>query len=146
MSHFSWDDTRDRLGVVEMDDTHREFVALAAALEACPDTEFAEGFKALMNHTRAHFAAEEELMVKSGFSALGEHAGEHQRVLGELAQFARGLGRGRVFLVREYIRNGLPEWFALHLTTMDAALAAHLNKVRAEGQSISLARNTLPVL
>lgn len=143
---LKWDETRHPLQVAEMDAAHREFIELVNALVECPDGEFAERFKALMNHTRAHFAAEEELMLKSGFPALGEHSGEHARVLGELMQFGKGIGRGRVFLARSYIQSGIPEWFALHLATMDAALAAHLNKVRAEGQKVELTRNTLPVL
>lgn len=146
MSVLPWDETRHPLQVAEMDAAHREFAELVNTLAACPDSEFPERFKALMNHTRAHFAAEEELMLKSGFPALGEHAGEHKRVIDELIQFGRGLGRGRVFLARSYIQSGIPEWFALHLTTMDAALAAHLNKVRGEGKPVALTRNTLPVL
>ena len=146
MSGFLWSDQRHTLGLSEMDTAHWEFVELANALGACPDSEFAERFKALMNHTRAHFAAEEELMLKSGFPALGEHSGEHKRVIDELMQFGRGLSRGRVFLARSYIRSGLPEWFALHLATMDAALAAHLGQVRESGRTVELTRNTLPVL
>jgi hemerythrin-like metal-binding protein len=143
---LAWDETRHPLQVAEMDNAHRGFVELVNTLASCPDGAFAEGFKALMNHTRAHFAAEDELMLKSSFPALGEHSGEHKRVIDELTQFGRGLGRGRVFLARSYIQSGLPEWFALHLATMDAALAAHLNKLRAEGQKVELTRNTLPVL
>lgn len=143
---LKWDEARHPLNVAEMDAAHREFAELVNALAACPDSEFAERFKALMNHTRAHFAAEEELMLKSGFPALGEHSGEHKRVLDELMQFGRGLNRGRAFLARSYIASGVPEWFALHLATMDAALAAHLTKVRAEGKTVELTRNTLPVL
>lgn len=146
MSGFLWSDQRHTLGLSEMDTAHWEFVELANALGACPDSEFAERFKALMNHTRAHFAAEEELMAKSAFPAFGEHREEHQRVLGELAQFARGLGRGRVFLCRTYVQSGLPEWFELHLATMDSALAAHLAKLRGEGQVLTVSRNTLPIL
>jgi hemerythrin len=143
---LKWDEARHPLQEAEMDAAHREFAELVNTLAACPDAEFPERFKALMNHTRAHFAAEDELMLKSGFGAFGEHSGEHQRVIGELMQFGRGLGRGRVFLARSYIQSGLPEWFELHLATMDAALAAHLAKVRAAGQKVELTRNTLPVL
>ena len=146
MSGLSWDEARPPLQVAEMDAAHREFAELVNALAACPDAEFPERFKALMNHTRAHFAAEEELMSKSGFPALVEHSGEHKRVIDELMQFGRGLGRGRVFLARSYIASGIPEWFALHLATIDAALAAHLKKVRDSGQKVELTRNTLPVL
>lgn len=146
MSALNWDEARHPLHVAEMDTAHREFAELVNALAACPDSEFPERFKALMNHTRAHFAAEDELMLKSGFPALGEHSGEHARVIGELMQFGKGISRGRVFLARTYIASGIPEWFALHLATMDAALATHLKKARGEGKTVELTRNTLPVL
>lgn len=146
MTALVWDEARYPLQVAEMDAAHREFAELVNVLAACPDSEFPERFKALMNHTRAHFAAEEELMLKSGFPALGEHSGEHKRVIDELIQFGRGLSRGRVLLARSYIASGIPEWFALHLATMDAALAAHLTKAREAGRKVELTRNTLPVL
>jgi hemerythrin-like metal-binding protein len=143
---FEWSEGRHPLGVSDRAGAHREFITRARALGSCPDSEFPERFKELMNHTRAHFAAEEELMVKSAFPAYGEHKEEHQRVLGEIVQFARGIGRGRVFLCRSYVQSGLPEWFELHLSTMDSALAAHLAKLRAEGQVLEVSRNTLPIL
>lgn len=59
------------------------------------------------------------------FPAIGEHNSEHLRVLGELAHFGRSVAAGRLTLARDYVR-ALPDWFATHLATMDAALAARL--------------------
>ena len=43
------------------------------------------------------------------------------------ALFALALSAGdSAGAVSEYVKNGMPEWFALHLSTMDSALAAHL--------------------
>ena len=50
----------------------------------------------------------------------------------ELQQLNRSLKRGRLPLVRAYVREGLPEWFDTHLTMMDSALVAFLKKQRAE--------------
>jgi hypothetical protein len=55
------------------------------------------------------------------------HEGEHHRVLGELQQLNRTLKRGRLPLVRAFVKQGLPEWFDNHLSMMDAALVAHVN-------------------
>ncbi|THF56924.1 hypothetical protein E6O51_18960 [Pseudothauera rhizosphaerae] len=87
-----------------MDATHREFVDLAAALMAADDARF---------------------------PAIGEHVNEHQRVLGELMAFGRGVQAGRLKFARAYVQQSLPEWFDLHLSTMDAALAAHLKRSAA---------------
>lgn len=122
-----WDD-RQALGVAEMDATHREFVDLAEALLRAGDAEFPELYARLCEHTRAHFDNEGRLMQACRFPAIGEHHGEHLRVLGELAHFGRGVAAGRLGLARDYVK-GLPGWFATHLATMDAALAACLKRL-----------------
>ena len=123
-----WDDARHTLGMDEMDNTHREFIAQVAALIAADNAEFPALFQALVNHTREHFAAEGQLMRASKYKGLPEHESEHHRVLGELQQLNRTLKRGHLPLVRAYVKEGLPEWFDTHLAMMDAALAMHLKK------------------
>jgi hemerythrin-like metal-binding protein len=124
-----WDE-RYRLGVSDMDATHREFVAAADALLAASDAEFPEMFSRLREHTRAHFEHEGMLMKTCRFPAIGEHHSEHLRVLGELAHFARGVAAGRLGMACNYVKS-LPDWFNTHLCTMDSALAACLKEVQA---------------
>lgn len=121
---MSWDE-RFTLGVADMDVTHREFVELADALQTADDAEFPALFTRLHEHTRAHFEHEGKLMKACRFPAIGEHHSEHLRVLGELAHFARGVAAGRYGMARNYAK-ALPDWFATHLATMDAALAGCL--------------------
>lgn len=114
------------LGVEEMDSTHREFVEL---LEQCQGGErFADSFSRLLVHTEQHFANEEQLMRSSGYAAIDEHRGEHNKVLAEARQMARGVERGRLKMAKAWLNERLPEWFELHRTTMDAALAVHLKQ------------------
>lgn len=122
---------RHTMGVEEMDRDHREFLSLLELLNQAGDAEFPVLFQKLVDHLRLHFVHEGRLMRLGKFSALGEHEGEHHRVLGELLQFNRNVKRGRLPLARAYARTGLPEWFGLHLSTMDSALAAHV-KAQAE--------------
>lgn len=122
---------RYSLGLASMDATHQEFLERLAVLARAGDADFPRLFQELVDHTRMHFAEEGRLMRLDAFPALGEHEGEHQRLLGDLLQFNRGVKRGRLTLARAYVRSGLPEWFELHLATMDSALAAHL-KARPE--------------
>ena len=121
-----WVETRDALGRDDMDPTHREFAALVNRLATVDGASFAGLFATLAEHTQRHFAAESVLMESSGFPARAEHEGEHARVLAEMTQIARRVERGVRAFGRAYVRERLPEWFALHLVTMDAALAAHL--------------------
>lgn len=122
---IAWDEVRHALSVEAMDTAHREFLDLAARLARADDAAFPALFKALLEHSRLHFAQEGRLMRACGFPATGEHEGEHARVLGELLQFNRAVARGRIALARAYVRHGLPDWFSLHLATMDSALAAY---------------------
>lgn len=120
---------RYALGVEEMDATHREFVALVDALPLVPDEAFPAKFAELREHTRRHFEHEAQLMRSCRFPATGEHEGEHLRVLGELAHLGQRIAGGRLTMARAYA-EGMPQWFANHVATMDAALAACL-KARA---------------
>ncbi|TAJ81275.1 MAG: hemerythrin [Gallionellaceae bacterium] len=124
----AWNESRHTLGMGEMDNTHREFITQVAALIAASNAEFPALFQALINHTREHFIAEGKLMRESKYRGLPEHEGEHHRVLGELQQLNRSLKRGRLPLVRAYVKEGLPEWFDTHLSMMDGALVMFLKR------------------
>lgn len=122
-----WDEARYGLGVAEMDATHRDFIELADALLLASDEAFPALFLSLQAHTQQHFEHEGKLMKQCRFPAIGEHNSEHLRVLGELAYFARGVKAGRLGLARAYVK-ALPDWFATHIVTMDAALAGCLKR------------------
>ena len=122
-----WDETRHTLGLDEMDVAHREFIEQVAALIAASDAEFPPLFQTLVNHTRAHFVAEGQLMRAVQYQGLGVHEGEHHRMLGELQQLNRSLMRGRLPLVRAFVKHGLPEWFDNHLFLMDSALVSQIS-------------------
>lgn len=129
-----------QLGQAQMDATHREFVDLVNGLEQAQGAAFAAGFAALVSHTRAHFAAELDLMQRSGFPATAEHDAEHRRVLGQLERFAQRVDRGSQLMARAYVRDEVPGWFKLHAITMDSALAAHLARStgdRAAGVAVA---------
>lgn len=121
-----WDESRHALNMAQMDLTHQEFIRQVAALIVANDAEFPALFQALIDHTRIHFTEEGRLMRASKYRGLPEHESEHHRVLGELQQLNRSLKRGRILLVRAYVREGLMEWFDSHLAMMDSALAMHL--------------------
>lgn len=116
------------LGIDALDITHQEFVDRVNFLETASNDNFVDGFPALVEHTKQHFDNEQALMQESGFAALNEHVDEHRRVLGDLDRLARQVARGRLQMARAYIREGLPDWFRLHATTIDSALAAHLKR------------------
>lgn len=119
-------DGRFILGLPVMDHAHREMVELVNRMAEASDATFAYLYADLVSHTHAHFASEEVLMKEAAFPAIAEHKSEHARVLGELDRFGQRLAGGRIAFARAYVTEQLPDWFALHLATMDSALAAHV--------------------
>lgn len=131
MSRYDWNPERHALGIESMDHTHAECLALARALEDCPQDQLGARFAELLGHTEVHFAAEEARMLATACPATPEHQAEHRRVLGDLRRFAASLARGRPALLRAYLADGFAEWLEQHVATLDAVLAVHL-KARGE--------------
>ncbi len=129
MSVIELYDPAFQLNLPEMDETHREFLGLLNLLSEAKGRDFEKLFQSLYEHTKKHFAHEKELMEESGFAAIAEHVDEHQRVLGELNKLNRKVSKGAIGFARAYVKDRLPEWFRLHLATMDVALAAHLKQL-----------------
>lgn len=116
-------DRRYRLGVDSMDVTHREFMDLVNQLGAADDEQFVILFQQLLEHTEAHFAAENRLMEEVRFPPIRIHMGEHQKVLGEMRRIGEKVEAGSLATGRAYVREHLPYWFREHAATMDSALA-----------------------
>lgn len=123
----AWDARRHALGVPDMDATHREFLEAVGAMLRAPAADLGVLFLEALAHTERHFENESRLMRACSSSAQAEHEGEHARVLVEMRHFAAGLQRGRLAPVRAYVRS-LPDWFAQHVATMDAALAGCIKR------------------
>jgi len=116
------------LGNPEMDQTHREFLDLHAELLQAKGPAFGECFNQLLEHTRAHFSFEEDLMTQSDFPSTAEHKADHQRFLGELDRFAQRVHAGSTMMAKAWLKEQVPDWFLTHVISMDSALAAHLKK------------------
>jgi hemerythrin-like metal-binding protein len=116
------------LGLAPMDQTHREFVDLLAAVDAADDSQLLPAWRALVEHTDAHFAQEDRWMQGAGFSEVNCHSRQHAMVLQVLRE---GLHRGELGewpVIRE-IAAELAVWFPQHAQAMDAALAEQLAAV-----------------
>lgn len=115
------------VGYPPIDQDHGEFIRLLEKLAVADNADFPALFQALHQHTEQHFEREHQLMQQWAFPAEGEHHGEHQRVLGEFKQFKTRVDKGLIVFGRAFVAERLPAWFGLHVSTMDSALAAHLN-------------------
>ena len=109
-----------------IDHDHAEFIALLDRLDKAGNADFPALFQTLYQHTEQHFEREQQLMQQSAFPALAEHQGEHQRVLGEFKQFKTRVDKGLVTFARGFVKERLPAWFQLHVSSMDSALVTHV--------------------
>jgi hemerythrin-like metal-binding protein len=113
------------LGVPQMDETHREFLAVLNGLADAPDEGIAAAFQALLQHTLAHFDQEHRWMVAMDFPAAHCHLAEHEGVLEVMREVQGYLEEGKLEVGRVLARE-LAEWFRGHAATMDAMLAQYM--------------------
>ena len=118
------------LGLDEIDDTHRGFVALVSALQTANDGDLVERLSALRTHTQSHFAMEDEWMRATEFPPVGCHSGEHARVLAVFDSVLDCARQGDLKLARR-LAEELTPWFEQHAATMDRMLVFWLKSKQA---------------
>lgn len=121
------------LGVPQMDAAHERFVEDLGLLLTIRDEKFAAEFVALVARVEADFREEEQLMEDLDYPGTRAHREQHARVLGALHHVVPRVLDGDIALGREAVEL-LPQWFLMHLSTMDAALACTLELAQAENQ------------
>src|SRR5512147_1062087 len=68
MSVLEWSDAL-ALDLPQMDDTHREFVDLLAAVDAAGDDRLLPAWQVLLDHTEVHFGQEDRWMRETRFAS-----------------------------------------------------------------------------
>ena len=116
------------LSVAAMDEVHRDLLAQMNALLVGTDSEVAQGMERLVRLMECDFRDEEALMERIGYPGIRAHMEQHARVLAALHRIEPGdVPAARAALVL------LPQWFEVHLATLDAALAVTLDIAETEG-------------
>lgn len=131
---IAFDNKKHLLSYDSMDKTHMEFVDLYNSVETFNDESLKNGIIKLIHHSKRHFDEEELLMKQYAYPRIQEHKTEHDKVLNEMAYFLE-ISRSRFGLkmLKSYYLQKLPEWFDLHLMSMDSDLASFLKtKVQIE--------------
>ena len=106
------------VGCAPIDQDHEEFISLLDKLDKADNADFRVLFQELYRHTEEHFERENRLMRQTSFPAETEHVGEHMRVLGEIRQFKSRVDKGLIAFGRAFVKERLPSWFQLHISTM----------------------------
>ena len=95
MQHLEWSDAL-ALELPAMDQTHREFVDLLAAVNAASDDDLLAHWTALVEHTDDHFSREDDWMQATRFASSNCHSTQHKIVLQVLREHGLILGTGNV--------------------------------------------------
>jgi len=121
-----------------MNRDHAEFVALLqkilASLQPAGTDENVDALlQTLLDHTRRHFAEEEREMQACGFPPYPMHQGEHERVLGAMAERVADwrTQRDRAAL-KAWLEGPVSDWFVNHVSTMDTMTARYIAACHSE--------------
>ena len=126
MAALEWSDGL-ALDLPLMDDTHHEFVELLHCVEGADDTRILAAWKALVEHTDAHFSQEDRWMQATRFASSNCHSLQHKVVLQVMREGTQRAEQGELDVLRG-MASDLAIWFPQHTQSMDAALALHLRR------------------
>lgn len=83
-----------------------------------------EALNKWIEHTQAHFARENELMIDIQFPMYPMHSGEHNRVLEEMERMVASWNKTYdIALLSDYVFTAWPQWFEQHVNSMDMVTA-----------------------
>lgn len=114
-----------------IDTLHKEFLDIFNSVDTSSYQSFRQKLTELLEHSKKHFAYEEEQMEDYAYPTSREHKDEHAKVLAEMQYFINNSHSmiGKKMLKAYYIEK-LPDWFDLHLLTMDSDLVSYIKKFK----------------
>jgi len=127
------------LGHSGIDTYHAEFVEQMARVQSADDHQLPELFDSFVAHLRAHFGAEDQLMLDTGFPPRQCHMDEHAAVLSSVLNVQQLLASGGFDATRDLVHT-LAEWFPKHTQHLDSALAHWANRKRLGGKPVVIKR------
>ncbi len=125
------------IAVASMNDTHHEEVALVNALGLLlkqaregnvDEAAITAALDEWIAHTEAHFARENGLMQEYGFPPYAVHAQEHESALEGLHKIQQQWkGSHAVEELASFVFDSWPQWFQMHVNSMDNVTAQFLS-------------------
>lgn len=122
MSHATWP-LEEASGVPALDQLHHDLFKTLDKLSCARDDDFKSGFGALVSQAEQAFELEEQWMEQIDFHSMKVHREQHARVLGALHNVHSRVMNDELGVGRHVVDELLPQWFALHTSTMDTNLA-----------------------
>jgi hemerythrin-like metal-binding protein len=130
MQTITWSD-KFNVNVQVIDDQHQQMVAMVdslhSAAKACADKEVLQKLLiGLYEHTRTHFATEDELMKEHNYPGYAQHLHEHHVLLKHLECIVVGVSGGKSPTFR-YDYDVSSDWVLIHIINSDKELGTFLN-------------------
>ena len=127
MALFDWKPSYS-VNVKRCDDDHKKLFALIndlhGAMQTGKGSQMIEKVVGeLEDYTRFHFSAEEALMAKTKYPALGMHRVEHQKFVQSLVKFRKEGITGQSIAVLTFMND----WLVHHIKGTDQHYSAHMN-------------------
>ncbi|GAB5605047.1 bacteriohemerythrin [Sideroxyarcus sp. TK5] len=125
-----------RVAIDFMNNDHAEFVALRKHLldllhTGADHAQVDAMLDHLLEHTRLHFAEEEQLMLSVKFPPYPMHKGEHDKVLDDMAARVEAWRTARnVTALSDWLEHAVRDWFVNHVSSMDFVTAAYIQAHR----------------
>lgn len=127
------DNTKHNLDNEIMDILHLEFINIYNSVDLDSIESIRSSLEQLRTHSIYHFEVEEDIMNSISYPTKREHICEHAKILAEMQYFinmkSNKFGQD---MIKSYYTEKLPEWFDLHLLTMDSDLASYIKKYEEE--------------
>lgn len=131
------------LGHATIDDEHEQLAELIECMQRASGSDMAAALDALLAHATSHFAAENQLMLSTGFPPRDCHIREHDAVLSTLRGVRKRLEGGEVDVARR-LASELADWFPAHVQYLDSALSHWLCKLQHGAKPLVLRMSRRP--
>ena len=126
MSEFTWND-RFKIGHSTVDSQHQRLFGLANQIvEASNDEDLTHSLMLLYQHTREHFAAEENLMKQTRYPDYERHVEQHNQMLDRLIEISKTVQKKQWNPTD--IKIFMTNWVLVHILEDDVPLGEYLNQ------------------
>jgi hemerythrin len=121
------------VGVDRLDDQHKRWLEiindLERALSAGPNSSArsSAALGQMIDYTRVHFVAEEELMVQTGYSDYENHKALHAGFVEQLVEITSALKEGDAASAKLLV-GVARKWFVGHILVIDKQYAEHFEE------------------
>jgi len=127
---IAWSE-RYSVGISRIDEQHQRLIDLindlhAAMLVKREESELAKILDGLAAYAVSHFATEETLMKKFGYTGYERHKAEHDRLMAQVTLLLEKSRNNKAELTHE-VMIFLQRWLVGHIVNVDKRYTAHLN-------------------